>query len=141
LLSGTVASDFERWELPAKKVSHLSWVLASSLKYRGTLFAAGGKFAEAAEDFKAAVSLLERQAPPVLRFMGATVSLRAYLSLHRNDPNLAADFRERARAVFEAFDSTAGPSLDGRKWLKVFDAADPVSQEAAFKIRQEPFPY
>ena len=33
------------------------------------------------------------------------------------------------------------PSLDGRKWLKVFDAADPVAQEAAFKIRQGPFPY
>jgi tetratricopeptide (TPR) repeat protein len=141
LSSGTVASDFERWELPAKKVAHLSWVLASSLKYRGTLFAAGGKFAEAAEDFKSAVSLLERQAPPVLRFMGATVSLRAYLSLQRNIPNLAADFLERARAVFEAFDGTAGPSLDGRKWLKVFDAADPVAQEAAFKIRQGPFPY
>jgi hypothetical protein len=108
---------------------------------RGPLFSAGGKFADAAEDFKNAVSLLERQAPTVLSFIVATVSPRAYLSLQRNDPNLAADFRERARAVFEAFDSTAGPSLDGRKWLKVFDAADPVAQEAAFKIRQGPFPY
>ena len=105
---------------------------------RGPLFSAGGKFADAAEDFKNAVSLLERQAPTVLSFMGATVSPRAYLSLQRHVPNLAADFRERARAVFEAFDSTAGPSLDGRKWLKVFDAADRVAQEAAFKIRQGP---
>ncbi len=141
LLTGAVPVGFEKWELPNKKVSHLSWVLASALKYRGTLFAAGGKIEDAARDFKDAVSLLERQAPPVLRFMSATVSLRAFLSLHRDKPLLASSFIERARAVFEAFDGVAGAARDGLPWLKVCDESDPTAREAAFKAKQEAFPY
>jgi tetratricopeptide (TPR) repeat protein len=141
LLNGTVASEFDKWELPPKKVSHLSWVLASALKYRGTLFAASGRFSEATEDFQDAVFLLERQAPSVLRFMSATVSLQAFFSLQRHDIRTASAFLERARAVFGAFDGVAAPSLDGRAWLQVCETDEPAAREAAFFERQRIFPY
>jgi tetratricopeptide (TPR) repeat protein len=141
LSTGTVSPGFETWELPPKKVSHLSWVLASALKYRGTLFAANGQFHEAAGDFKDAVSLLERQAPPVLRFMSATVSLRAFLSLRAHDAQQAAPFLERARSVFSAFNGVAGPALEGSAWLRVCAIEDPAAQEAAFREKQLAFPY
>ena len=140
LETGKIAPGFETWELPPRKVSHLSWVLATALKYRATLFAANGQFHEAAGDFKDAVSLLERQAPPVLRFISATVSLRAFLSLQQHDPQLASVFLKGAETVFAAFGGSH-TSLDGPGWLSVSGEKDPVSQEAAFRCRQGGFPY
>jgi hypothetical protein len=140
LATSEVAPGFETWELPSPKVSHMSWVLATALKYRATLFAANGQFREAAGDFRNAVSLLERQAPPVLRFISATVSLRAFLSLRRHDPQPAAAFLKGAETVFAAFGGP-NPSLDGAAWLRVSEEPTPELQEAAFRWTQGAFPY
>lgn len=141
LASGKIAPGFKTWELPQRRVSHLSWVLSTALKYRAALFAASGRFGEAAGDFRDAVSLLERQAPPVLRFISATVSLRAFLSLRQHEPQLASAFLEEAETVFSAFGSVPGSGFDGHGWLKVLGEQSPKSQEEAFKWIQGGFPY
>jgi hypothetical protein len=140
LATSGVAPGFEAWDLPSPRVSHMSWVLATALKYRATLFAANGQFGEAAGDFKDAVSLLERQPTPLLRFISATVSLRAFLSLRHHDPQLASAFLKGAETVFAAFGGP-NPSLDGLGWLSVSGETNPELQEAAFRCRQSAFPY
>lgn len=140
LATDQVAPGFETWDLPPRKVSHLSWVLATALKYRATLFAANGQFNNAASDFKDAASLLERQAPPVLRFISATASLRAFLSLRQGDPQLAEMFLKGAENVFTAFERSS-PGFGAQGWLNVCAERDPESQEAGFRREQRAFPY
>jgi hypothetical protein len=118
LESGSIPEGLERWELPADSVGHLSWLLATSLKYRGALFAAAQEWDRAREDFGNAVRLLDHQSPPVLRLIGATAHLEAALSLQVHDRVLSAAHIQSATRVFEGFAEAAGPALDGGPWLR-----------------------
>jgi hypothetical protein len=141
LKTGSVPEGYDAWELPTHKVAHLSWVLATTFKYRGALFAADGRFAEAAEDFRRAVSLLERQAPPILRFIGATAALQAFLSLRTHNEPTASQFRKTARDTFAEFSSTAAPALNGKKWADLCDCALNDSVAGGIKELQVAYAY
>ncbi len=116
LLTQEITEGFEKWELPPSGVGHHSWVYATTLKYRGTLYAARGRTDEAISDFRNSTGILSKQAPPLLRLIGATAAIQAAESLKKRDAHLATELLEEACSIFCNFHNTAGPALSGAVW-------------------------
>jgi tetratricopeptide (TPR) repeat protein len=141
LTSGEVEAGFAAWDLPSPDVAHAAWPLASALRCRGALLAASGALREADEDFARATSLLQREAPPVLRFMGAVCHVQAAISLRAKSPDRAEFYLRNATGIFEGFVPAVCPALDGRPWLEACLAwkTDPSSDVLRDLIRRYPF--
>jgi tetratricopeptide (TPR) repeat protein len=77
LTAGKITTGFETWELPDSGVGHDSWLNATALKYRGTLYAAAGSERRAEKDFMESVKKLSASTSPLLNFIGATAALQA----------------------------------------------------------------
>lgn len=113
---GVVTAGFERWELPGQDIGEYSWVLGVSLKYRGALFARSGAMKAAAEDFDESFRILSSAKSPLFVFMAATTALLAGELLLEHDTACARGKLEAAIAIFEQYQSGAGP-VDPRPWL------------------------
>jgi hypothetical protein len=72
---------------------------------------------KAEQDFDAAWTLLDRESPPLLRFIGGTVALAAGEALLGENPPLAMAYLQRAKSVFSLqVERFEGP-VKGALWL------------------------
>ncbi len=74
---GRVEDNFASLEVVSPRNTSDNWLTATSLKYRGTLFAASGKFAEAEADFKKAEELLNKAEGPLIQVIYLSILLQA----------------------------------------------------------------
>lgn len=98
-LSGDLPiGKFEEYELPYG----FAWLEALSKKYRGALYAAAGRYRDAAADFQDALRILKRPEDPLDWFMGGTAALQAGESLSPFDPDRSREYLKEANRVFSA---------------------------------------
>ena len=81
---GQVTEGFDQWNLPRKSTGASSWLLATTLKYRGSLHAATQRKDAALRDFEKSLALLEDVDSPLLRLIGGSAALEAALRLPKS---------------------------------------------------------
>jgi hypothetical protein len=76
-LKGVIEKDFSLLDVVEPRNTSDNWLTATSLKYRGSLFAVSGKFHEAEADFTKAEQLLSTDDGPLIQVIYLSVLLQA----------------------------------------------------------------
>jgi hypothetical protein len=96
------------------------WIRATTLKYRGTVLAARGKYAEAVQDFQEALMLLEGDSG-LTGFFRVTIALQAADSLQEHDSTIAVRYLEQVRSLFaehSEYDNLLFGPVRGCNWRR-----------------------
>jgi hypothetical protein len=70
--------EYRSWELDLPSEMSPAWVLATALKYRGSLRTADQRFEEAARDFYKALEILDREEGELLRVIAWSTAAQAF---------------------------------------------------------------
>ena len=117
LITQQLITGFDTWPLPEIHTTQTTWLYATALKYRGTLHAANNHIEQAITDFNTACELLDHEAPPLIRFIGATAALQAARSLSHTDPIPAATFLKHAANIFQSLETIFPAEFGTANWL------------------------
>jgi tetratricopeptide (TPR) repeat protein len=124
--------DFASWHLPQIHTAQTTWLYATALKYRGTLYAAQEKVEQAISDFNTACKLLDHEASPLLRFIGATAALQAAQSLKHTDPVPAGDFLKQAVDTFQSLENVFPSEFGINNWIVFSCNSDTPNPQTTF---------
>ncbi|NCD34476.1 MAG: hypothetical protein EOL87_13815 [Spartobacteria bacterium] len=112
-----IPDDFTSWELPSDRIGHLSWVRATALKYRATLYAAAGQPQAAMADFEQSIACLIPEEAPLLQFIGATAALQAAQSLTHIHPQRSLTYKQQAQRLFRQLTDLFPEAFGIRQWI------------------------
>ncbi|MEI6423444.1 MAG: hypothetical protein WCP55_14580, partial [Lentisphaerota bacterium] len=119
LLNKKIAPAFDKWPLPESGTGVNSWPLWTSLKYRGTLFAASGNYDSALADFEMSIDKLKNSPSPLFRLFSGTTALQAGESLMGIDVKISHKLLSEVQKIFNAFgDDWFTGKLNVKEWRK-----------------------